>query len=75
VAVVEFLQRLFDFADTLSPAEGRALRRIVRAGLLADDGTIEAVLTGDVSGFSAGESGPEILALASAREAWYFREA
>lgn len=49
--VVSFLQRVFDFADSLEPSEGVALRRLIRAGLMADDGTIEAVLTSDVSGY------------------------
>ena len=49
--VVDFLQRVFDFAETLEPTEGQALRRLVRAGLLADDGTITAVLHDDTGGF------------------------
>lgn len=66
--VVSFLQRVFDFAETLEPAEGMALRRLVRAGLMADDGTIEAVLNSDVSGFVA----PGLSRSGLSQPAWYW---
>lgn len=65
--VVDFLQRVFDFADTLNQAEGLALRRLVRAGLLADDGTITSVLHDDTGGHSLDVD----LQLAANRPTWY----
>lgn len=70
-AVVDFLQRVFDFAETMEPSEGLALRRLVRAGLLADDGTITSVLHDDTGGFSADLD----LQLAANRAAWYLETA
>jgi hypothetical protein len=45
-----FLQKIEEIAGGLSPDEGMALRRLVKAGLMADEQTVEA-LTADTAGF------------------------
>ncbi len=51
--VVSFLNKVFAFADELPEQEGVALRRLVRAGLLAESPTIDTVLNADVSGYAS----------------------
>ena len=66
--VVDFLQRVFEFAETLNEREAQALRRLVRAGLIADDGTITTILDSDASGYAA----DNVAALAAACPPWYW---
>ncbi len=49
--IVAFLNKVFAFADELPDQEGMALRRLVRAGLLAESQTIDTVLNADVTGY------------------------
>lgn len=44
------LEKLEAYAQTLDPREAMALRRLVQAGLLADEATIEKV-TSDTAGY------------------------
>jgi hypothetical protein len=48
--VAGFLQQVEEFAKGLHPEDAAALRRLIRAGMMADPATIESV-TADTSGY------------------------
>ncbi len=66
--IVAFLTKVFAFADELPEQEGLALRRLVRAGLMADSSTVEAVLNSDVSGYANSTPSPSFQVWPS----WYW---